>query len=67
MIDVVDLERSPSFPGLVERMRSGRLPDAILCATDQLALAVLDVLTAGRGVGARAGGTRPASTASRPR
>lgn len=46
VIDVVDLERSPSFPGLVERARSGRLPDAILCATDQLALAVLDVLTA---------------------
>lgn len=48
VLDTVDLERSPRFPGLTARIRGGGagLPDAVLCATDQLALATLDVLHA---------------------
>ncbi|MDD7929157.1 LacI family DNA-binding transcriptional regulator [Microbacterium thalli] len=46
VLDVVNLERSPSFPELTGRIRAGALPDAVLCATDQLALATLDVLHA---------------------
>lgn len=46
VLDIVDLERAPRFPGLTARVRDGELPDAVLCATDQLALATLDVLHA---------------------
>ncbi len=49
VVDVVDLDASPSFPGLMGRIADGSLPDALLCATDQLALAALDVLRA-RGI-----------------
>lgn len=49
LIDTVELERAPAFPGLSARVGEGTLPGAVLCATDQIALAALDVLHA-RGV-----------------
>ncbi len=49
VIDTVELERAPVFPGLSSRARESTLPGAVLCATDQIALAALDVLHA-RGV-----------------
>ncbi|WJM16633.1 LacI family DNA-binding transcriptional regulator [Microbacterium arborescens] len=46
VIDTVELERAPVFPGLSARAGAGSLPEAVLCATDQIALAALDVLHA---------------------
>ncbi|MDR6868634.1 DNA-binding LacI/PurR family transcriptional regulator [Microbacterium resistens] len=43
-LDEVDLERSPLFTKVIERARAGTLPDALVCASDQIAIALFDVL-----------------------
>lgn len=43
-LDEIDLDRGASFAALIERIRTDTLPDALVCATDQIALATLDVL-----------------------
>lgn len=42
--DDADLGQGPRFTGVLELVRSGRLPQALVCASDQLALELLDVL-----------------------
>ncbi|MDZ8170684.1 LacI family DNA-binding transcriptional regulator [Microbacterium xanthum] len=49
LIDAVDVGVDPVFTTLLERADSGTLPDALVCATDQTALAAIDVLRA-RGI-----------------
>lgn len=49
MLDEVDLDTAPEFRTVVERAREGTLPDALVCASDQVAIAMLDVLR-GEGV-----------------
>ncbi|WP_217183603.1 LacI family DNA-binding transcriptional regulator [Streptomyces sp. AC495_CC817] len=49
LLDQVDLGLSPDFVAVVARAREGTLPDALLCASDQVAIALIDVLR-GEGV-----------------
>ncbi|GAB3284790.1 LacI family DNA-binding transcriptional regulator [Kineosporia babensis] len=42
--DDADLGQGPRFTGVLELLRSHRLPQALVCASDQLALELLDVL-----------------------
>jgi DNA-binding LacI/PurR family transcriptional regulator len=44
LLDEVDLETAPGFPRIVERARAGTLPDALVCASDQVAIALVDGL-----------------------
>jgi len=44
LLDEIDLETAPQFTQVIERARAGTLPDALVCATDQIAIALLDVL-----------------------
>ncbi|MDQ0647959.1 DNA-binding LacI/PurR family transcriptional regulator [Microbacterium natoriense] len=45
-LDGVDLDSSPEFLHVVARARAGTLPDALVCASDQVAIALIDVLRA---------------------
>jgi len=49
VLDEVDLETATSFAGVLARADAGTLPDVLICATDQIALALMDELRA-RGV-----------------
>ncbi|GLY28994.1 LacI family DNA-binding transcriptional regulator [Kineosporia sp. NBRC 101731] len=42
--DDADLGRGPAFTGVLQRLRSGSLPQALVCASDQLAVELLDLL-----------------------
>lgn len=42
--DDSDIGLRPSFPGVLELLHTGRLPDALVCSSDQLALELLDLL-----------------------
>ncbi|MAP63499.1 MAG: LacI family transcriptional regulator [Microbacterium sp.] len=44
VVDPVDVGLDPVFTTLLERAEAGTLPDALVCATDQTALAAIDVL-----------------------
>ena len=44
LVDPVDVGVDPVFTTLLDRADAGTLPDALVCATDQTALAVIDVL-----------------------
>ena len=44
LVDPVDVGVDPVFTALLERADAGSLPDALVCATDQTALAVIDAL-----------------------
>ncbi|WP_067198741.1 LacI family DNA-binding transcriptional regulator [Microbacterium sp. XT11] len=45
-LDEVDLDTAPDFHNVIRRARAGTLPDALVCASDQVAIAMLDVLRA---------------------
>lgn len=45
-LDEVDLDVAPEFADVVARARAGTLPDALVCASDQVAIALMDVLRA---------------------
>lgn len=44
VLDEVDLDTAPDFLHIVERARNGSLPGALVCASDQVAIALIDVL-----------------------
>lgn len=43
-LDPVDLENAPSFDMVLASAAAGTLPDALVCATDQIAIALIAVL-----------------------
>lgn len=43
-LDPVDLEAAPGFSQVIEHARNGTLPEALVCASDQIAIALMDVL-----------------------
>lgn len=44
VLDAVDIVASPSFDQVLARARAGTLPEALVCATDQTAIALIDAL-----------------------
>jgi LacI family transcriptional regulator len=46
IIDDTDLSDERLFAGVIELLRSGRLPDALVCASDAIAFALIDLLHA---------------------
>ncbi|AZS40834.1 MULTISPECIES: LacI family DNA-binding transcriptional regulator [Microbacterium] len=46
LFDEVDVEASPDFRTVIDRARAGTLPDALVCASDQVAIALIGVLRA---------------------